>query len=43
MPTGLTDKMRADFNIMKDLSAQTRLTPEQREGRLKQFAGNIHG
>uniref|UniRef100_A0A674BYW6 Piwi-like RNA-mediated gene silencing 1 n=1 Tax=Salmo trutta TaxID=8032 RepID=A0A674BYW6_SALTR len=35
--TGLTDKMRADFNIMKDLSTHTRLTPEQREGRLNRF------
>uniref|UniRef100_A0A8C7T025 Piwi like RNA-mediated silencing 1 n=1 Tax=Oncorhynchus mykiss TaxID=8022 RepID=A0A8C7T025_ONCMY len=35
--TGLTDKMRADFNIMKDLSTHTRLTPEQREGRLNQL------
>ncbi|CAB1319687.1 unnamed protein product [Coregonus sp. 'balchen'] len=40
--TGLTDKMRADFNIMKDLSTHTRLTPEQREGRLNHFIGNIH-
>uniref|UniRef100_A0A8C8HAY7 Piwi-like 1 n=1 Tax=Oncorhynchus tshawytscha TaxID=74940 RepID=A0A8C8HAY7_ONCTS len=40
--TGLTDKMRADFNIMKDLSTHTRLTPEQREGRLNRFVGNIH-
>eukprot|EP00064_Thunnus_orientalis_P007810 superscaffoldBa00000888_g7832 len=39
--TGLTDKMRADFNIMKDLSTHTRLTPEQREGRLNRFVTNI--
>ncbi|XP_071371123.1 piwi-like protein 1 isoform X4 [Centroberyx affinis] len=39
--TGLTDKMRADFNIMKDLSTHTRLTPEQREGRLNRFVMNI--
>ncbi|XP_071783915.1 piwi-like protein 1 isoform X2 [Centroberyx gerrardi] len=39
--TGLTDKMRADFNIMKDLSTHTRLTPEQREGRLTRFVTNI--
>ncbi|XP_026198320.1 piwi-like protein 1 isoform X2 [Anabas testudineus] len=39
--TGLTDKMRADFNIMKDLSTHTRLTPEQREGRLNRFVSNI--
>uniref|UniRef100_A0AAQ6IMX5 Piwi domain-containing protein n=1 Tax=Anabas testudineus TaxID=64144 RepID=A0AAQ6IMX5_ANATE len=34
-------KMRADFNIMKDLSTHTRLTPEQREGRLNRFVSNI--
>ncbi|KAK2837579.1 hypothetical protein Q5P01_014791 [Channa striata] len=38
--TGLTDKMRGDFNIMKDLSTHTRLTPEQREGRLNRFVTN---
>ncbi|KAM9360706.1 piwi-like protein 1 [Symphorus nematophorus] len=39
--TGLTDKMRADFSIMKDLSTHTRLSPEQREGRLNRFASHI--
>ncbi|MBN3322502.1 PIWL1 protein, partial [Atractosteus spatula] len=29
--TGLTDRMRSDFNIMRDLSSHTRLTPDQRE------------
>uniref|UniRef100_A0A8C6ZLD4 Piwi-like protein 1 n=1 Tax=Nothoprocta perdicaria TaxID=30464 RepID=A0A8C6ZLD4_NOTPE len=29
--TGLTEKMRNDFNMMKDLSVHTRLTPEQRQ------------
>nr|XP_024655509.1 piwi-like protein 1 [Maylandia zebra] len=33
--------MRADFSIMKDLSTHTRLTPEQREGRLNRFITNI--
>ncbi|XP_062999758.1 piwi-like protein 1 [Elgaria multicarinata webbii] len=28
--TGLTDKMRSDFSVMKDLSVHTRLAPEQR-------------
>ncbi|XP_067087216.1 piwi-like protein 1 isoform X3 [Osmerus mordax] len=40
--TGLTDRMRSDFNIMKDLSSHTRLTPEQRESRLTRFVNNIH-
>ncbi|XP_023249891.1 piwi-like protein 1 [Seriola lalandi dorsalis] len=39
--TGLTDKMRSDYNIMKDLSGHTRLSPEQREGRLNRFVTNI--
>ncbi|XP_026801499.1 piwi-like protein 1 [Pangasianodon hypophthalmus] len=39
--TGLTDKMRNDFNIMKDLSTHTRLTPEQRENRLNRFISNM--
>ncbi|XP_060786656.1 piwi-like protein 1 [Neoarius graeffei] len=39
--TGLTDKMRNDFNIMKDLSSHTRLTPEQRENRLSRFLGHM--
>uniref|UniRef100_A0A671UAF1 Piwi-like RNA-mediated gene silencing 1 n=1 Tax=Sparus aurata TaxID=8175 RepID=A0A671UAF1_SPAAU len=39
--TGLTDKMRADFTIMKDLSGHTKLTPEQREERLNKFVMNI--
>nr|XP_033813092.1 piwi-like protein 1 isoform X1 [Geotrypetes seraphini]XP_033813093.1 piwi-like protein 1 isoform X1 [Geotrypetes seraphini]XP_033813094.1 piwi-like protein 1 isoform X1 [Geotrypetes seraphini]XP_033813095.1 piwi-like protein 1 isoform X1 [Geotrypetes seraphini]XP_033813096.1 piwi-like protein 1 isoform X1 [Geotrypetes seraphini] len=29
--TGLTDKMRNDFNVMKDLAFHTRLSPEKRE------------
>nr|XP_028566225.1 piwi-like protein 1 [Podarcis muralis] len=28
--TGLTDKMRSDFTVMKDLSVHTRLAPDQR-------------
>lgn len=39
--TGLTDKMRADFNIMKDLGTHTRLGPEDREKRLNRFVMNI--
>uniref|UniRef100_A0A8D3EBF6 Piwi like RNA-mediated silencing 1 n=1 Tax=Scophthalmus maximus TaxID=52904 RepID=A0A8D3EBF6_SCOMX len=35
--TGLTDKMRKDFKIMKDLSEHTRLNPDQRQGRLNSF------
>uniref|UniRef100_A0A8C6V1H9 Piwi-like RNA-mediated gene silencing 1 n=1 Tax=Neogobius melanostomus TaxID=47308 RepID=A0A8C6V1H9_9GOBI len=39
--TGLTDKMRSDFSIMKDLSVHTRLSPEDREKRLNRFIMNI--
>ncbi|XP_051950414.1 piwi-like protein 1 isoform X2 [Xyrauchen texanus] len=39
--TGLTDKMRSDFNIMKDLASHTRLSPEQREGRVNRLISNI--
>ncbi|KAM4577959.1 piwi-like protein 1 isoform 2-T2 [Fundulus diaphanus] len=40
--TGLTDKMRSDFAIMKELSSHTRLNPDQRETRLNRFITNIH-
>ncbi|KAJ3610165.1 hypothetical protein NHX12_022259 [Muraenolepis orangiensis] len=39
--TGLTDKMRSDFTIMKDLGLRTKLDPEQRELRLNRFVNNI--
>ncbi|XP_070759890.1 piwi-like protein 1 isoform X2 [Enoplosus armatus] len=39
--TGLTDKMRSDLNIMKDLNSHTRLSPEQREARLNRFVAKI--
>ncbi|XP_033924233.1 piwi-like protein 1 isoform X2 [Melopsittacus undulatus] len=38
--TGLTEKMRNDFNMMKDLASHTRLPPEQRQreiGRLVEY------
>ncbi|KAK5606868.1 Piwi-like protein 1 [Crenichthys baileyi] len=40
--TGLTDKMRNDFAIMKELSTHTRLNPDQREKQLNRFITNIH-
>ncbi|KAM9391772.1 piwi-like protein 1 [Pholidichthys leucotaenia] len=40
--TGLTDKMRSDNRIMRDLSNYTRLTAVQREGRLTSFMSIIH-
>ncbi|XP_043967319.1 piwi-like protein 1 [Gambusia affinis] len=40
--TGLTDKMRNDFTIMKELSTHTRLNPDQRERQLNRFITSIH-
>ncbi|KAK2859959.1 hypothetical protein Q7C36_004125 [Tachysurus vachellii] len=39
--TGLTDNMRNDFTIMRDLATHTRLSPEQRENRLNRFVSKI--
>ncbi|NXH16862.1 PIWL1 protein, partial [Bucco capensis] len=41
--TGLTDRMRNDFNVMKDLAVHTRVPPEQRQheiGRLCRYIQN---
>ncbi|NXU70935.1 PIWL1 protein, partial [Oreotrochilus melanogaster] len=35
--TGLTEKMRNDFNMMKDLAIHTRLPPEQRQREVKRL------
>lgn len=37
MMTGLTDTMRADFKIMKDVAAFTRVTPAQRQVAMASF------
>ncbi|KAF5284570.1 hypothetical protein FQR65_LT02396 [Abscondita terminalis] len=39
--TGLTDEMRADFKVMKDVSMYTRVTPNQRSNALRTFLDNI--
>ncbi|EMP40308.1 Piwi-like protein 1 [Chelonia mydas] len=39
---GLTDKMRSDFNVMKDLAVHTRLTPEQRQREVGRLIDYIH-
>uniref|UniRef100_A0A3P9I4P4 Piwi-like RNA-mediated silencing 1 n=1 Tax=Oryzias latipes TaxID=8090 RepID=A0A3P9I4P4_ORYLA len=41
--TGLTDKMRSDFTIMRDLSENTRLSPDKRISRLSGFIEDICG
>nr|DBA32427.1 TPA: hypothetical protein GDO54_000221 [Pyxicephalus adspersus] len=38
----LTDKMRNDFRVMRDLAVYTRLAPEQRERQLSRFLKRIH-
>ncbi|XP_071952418.1 piwi-like protein 1 [Antedon mediterranea] len=40
--TGLTDAMRADFRVMKDLATHTRITPNQRHYGLKQFVERLY-
>ncbi|KAM4796588.1 piwi-like protein 1 [Rhinophrynus dorsalis] len=40
--TGLTDRMRSDFNVMKDLAVHTRLAPDQRERQVGRFLNYIH-
>ncbi|KAG8597458.1 hypothetical protein GDO81_002286 [Engystomops pustulosus] len=40
--TGLTDKMRSDFSVMKDLAQHTRLAPDQREKQVGRFLDYIH-
>ncbi|KFW03842.1 Piwi-like 1 [Eurypyga helias] len=39
--TGLTEKMRNDFNVMKDLSVHTRLPPEQRQCQIRRLIDYI--
>lgn len=39
---GLSDEMRADFTVMKDLSAHTRISPKDRSNQLNKFINNIN-
>lgn len=39
--TGLSEEMRADFNVKKDLSVHTRLSPEDRYKQLKALVDSI--
>ncbi|NXL28210.1 PIWL1 protein, partial [Glaucidium brasilianum] len=39
--TGLTEKMRSDFNMMKDLASHTRLPPEQRYCEVRRLSDYI--
>ncbi|KAE8628028.1 hypothetical protein XENTR_v10007275 [Xenopus tropicalis] len=40
--TGLTDRMRNDFGVMRDLAVHTRLPPDQREKQVARFLNYIH-
>ena len=35
--TGMSDAMRADFRVMKDIAVHTRITPDQRRSFLQKF------
>uniref|UniRef100_A0A4W3JAP3 Piwi like RNA-mediated silencing 4 n=2 Tax=Callorhinchus milii TaxID=7868 RepID=A0A4W3JAP3_CALMI len=39
--TGLSNQARSDFHVMKDLAAETQLTPEKRQQRLHVLIDNI--
>lgn len=39
--TGLTDEMRNDFKVMKDVAIHTRITPNQRQLAMKSFVSSI--
>jgi aubergine-like protein len=41
--TGLTDEMKNDFRVMKNIAMYTRITPNQRQAALKKFISNIEG
>eukprot|EP00112_Aurelia_sp_Birch-Aquarium-sp1_P026327 Seg928.2 transcript_id=Seg928.2/GoldUCD/mRNA.D3Y31 product="Piwi-like protein 2" protein_id=Seg928.2/GoldUCD/D3Y31 len=40
--TGLTDEIRSDFRVMKDISAHTRVSPAQREQAMLKFVNNVY-
>lgn len=40
--TGLSDALRKDFTVMKDLATHTRLTPQQRVNSFKKFIQNVN-
>lgn len=39
--TGLTDEMRSDFKVMKDVAQYTRVTPNQRMNSLRKYLENV--
>lgn len=39
--TGLTDELRSDFRVMKDIAAHTRVSPSQRQQSLVKYVKNV--
>lgn len=40
--TGLTDEMRSDFKVMRDIATHTRISPNQRLAALAKFCQNVN-
>ncbi|KFB43049.1 AGAP008862-PA-like protein [Anopheles sinensis] len=40
--TGLTDEMRSDFKVMRDIATYTRVSPNQRMASMEQFCKNVN-
>lgn len=40
--TGLTDEMRSDFKVMRDIATHTRISPNQRLAALEKFCRNVN-
>nr|XP_022317079.1 piwi-like protein 1 [Crassostrea virginica] len=41
--TGLTDELRQDFRVMKELAFHTRVTPQQRVATMRKFINAVNG
>ncbi|KAK3859535.1 hypothetical protein Pcinc_034359 [Petrolisthes cinctipes] len=41
--TGMTQTMRSDFRVMKDVAHHTRITPTLRQAALRKFISNVNG
>ena len=39
--TGLTESMKSDFKVMKDVAMFTRITPDQRQKAMQKFLDNV--
>ena len=39
--TGLTESMKSDFKVMKDVAMFTRITPSQRQVAMQKFLDNV--